>query len=522
MTRRPPTSWQLLNAALAAVALLLFARLALRHVGESYFLADQVDQLQKFEALLRLDPEGLWGPVMSGTTARALGPFGAFMFGLPVALGFGIDSVHAFTSLLLVIAAGIVFWQLARLGIVLGWIWLLAFTSMRMVWWNAAMLWVNTLLLPLGLLLLALLAATVRRPSVPKVTGITLVLMCALQQHLIALVGAPVLLVAIVRFWRWNAAPVATGNAVPASSLAVALPVSGNQLRRVLVAIGAVAAVGLLPYAIAEGRTGFRNTHAMFDHVDAAVHSSSEMGRQAAVDTLVLAMDPMGLSRSPGRAIVLGVLLSAAAMMLLVWRRQRRTPDADNAGIEASLWLVGTAVLCVGGQALFFLLMARPLNGLHYAMLLAPWYTVPPAALIAGLVPRRSSLIETSVATSLGLLTIALLVVRGPTLADRYAERTPWTYRAVVGALDSLCAGETVNTLEGQGLVNELTPSSDSVLRYVMRRGYARCRYDPASDVLIVANRTGTFDPSLESNGRLFVRERVVEPGLGRYRLAAP
>jgi len=522
VTRRPPTSWQLLNAVLAAVAFLLFARLALRHVGESYFLADQVDQLQKFEALLRLEPEGLWGPVMSGTTARALGPFGAFMFGLPVALGFGIDSVHAFTSLLLVIAAGIAFWQLARLDIALGWVWLVAFTSMRMVWWTAAMFWVNTLLLPLGLLLLALFAATVRRPSVPKVAGITLVLMCALQQHLIALVGAPVLFVAIVRYWRCNAAPMATEHAGPASSPAVPLPGSGKHRRRLPVAIGAVVAVGLLPYAIAEGRTGFQNTRAMFDHVDAAVRSSSEMGRQAAVDTLVLAMDPMGLSGSPGRAIALGVLMSAAAMMLLVWRRRRRTTDADDTRIEAPLWLVGTAVLCVGGQALFFLLMARPLNGLHYAMLLAPWYPVPPAALVAGLIPRRGSLIETSVVTALGLLTIALLVVRGPTLADRSIERTPWTYRAVVGALDSLCAGEAVNTLEGQGLVNELTPSSDSVLRYVMRRGYARCRYDPASDVLIVANRTGAFEPSIESGGKRFVRERAMQPGVARYRRVAP
>ena len=39
-------------------------------------------------------------------------------------------------------------------------------------------------------------------------------------------------------------------------------------------------------------------------------------------------------------------------------------------------------------------------------------------------------------------------------------------------------------------------------------------------DLLIVANRTGTFDPSIESDGRRFVRERVVEPGLARYRLA--
>jgi hypothetical protein len=150
---------------LAAIALALFARLTLRHVGESYFLADQVDQLQKFEALFRLEPEGLWGPVMSGTSAHALGPFGAFVFGLPVALGFGIDAVHTFTSLLLVMATAIVFWQLARLDAVLAWVWLIVFTAMQMVWWSGAMFWVNTLLLPLGLLLLAVFTAMARRPT---------------------------------------------------------------------------------------------------------------------------------------------------------------------------------------------------------------------------------------------------------------------------------------------------------------------------------------------------------------------
>jgi len=79
-----------------------------------------------------------------------------------------------------------------------------------------------------------------------------------------------------------------------------------------------------------------------------------------------------------------------------------------------------------------------------------------------------------------------------------------------------------IDTLRANSWVNALTPSSDSVLRYVMKRGYAACRYDPASTVLIVANRTGMFDPSIESDGRRFVRERVVEPGLARYRLADP
>src|SRR4051812_16884186 len=239
------------TAVLAGVAFVLFAQLALRHVGESYFLADQVDQLQKFEALLRLDPEGLWGPAMSGTAARALGPFGAVVFGLPVALGFGIDAIHAFTSLLLVVAAALAFWQLARLDVPMAWVWLIVFMAMRLVWGDAAMFWVNTTLLPLGLLMLALFAASVRKPTIVTLAGLTFVQMLALQQHLVAIVGVPVVLLATVFVLR------GAGS-------------TSRSRARVLVTVAVVIAAGLLPYAIAEGRTGFRNTRAMFTQIDAA------------------------------------------------------------------------------------------------------------------------------------------------------------------------------------------------------------------------------------------------------------
>jgi hypothetical protein len=50
-----------LHTVVTCAALLMFAWLTVRHVGESAFLEDQVDQLQNFESLLRLRPEGLWG-----------------------------------------------------------------------------------------------------------------------------------------------------------------------------------------------------------------------------------------------------------------------------------------------------------------------------------------------------------------------------------------------------------------------------------------------------------------------------
>ena len=61
-----------LHTVVTCAALLMFAWLTVRHVGESTFLEDQVDQLQNFESLLRQRPEGLWGAVMSGFWAVSL------------------------------------------------------------------------------------------------------------------------------------------------------------------------------------------------------------------------------------------------------------------------------------------------------------------------------------------------------------------------------------------------------------------------------------------------------------------
>ena len=75
-------------------------------------------------------------------------------------------------------------------------------------------------------------------------------------------------------------------------------------------------------------------------------------------------------------------------------------------------------------------------------------------------------------------------------------------YAAIVTALDDLCAGQPVQTLEGRGLVNDLTPSSDSVLQYVLKRGHTQCRYDARASVLISANREGLFDEAIDAAGK--------------------
>lgn len=502
MRLRPITTHksQVPIVALAAVALLLFALLTVRHVGESYFLADQVDQLQKYEAALRLEPDGLWGGVMSGTEARALGPFGALVFGLPVSLGLGIDAIHALTSLFLAIATGIAFWQLARLNQVLAWGWLIVFTAMRMVWWNAAMFWVCTLILPLGLLVLALFAANLRRPSTAKVAGIALILLLALQVHLAALVGVPILLIA---------AGIVLGHR----------PRQGGP-EFVLVMILGLIGLALLPYLLAEVKTDFRNTRAMFSHVESATRHGGREGTRAAAETLVLAADPMVLfPDNRAAALATGGAAALAALALLAWRR-RRLPETRLH--TAMTWLVATALMAAGGQALFFLVMARPLNGLHYAILLAPWYGVPAAALLAAAFPIDSHPAARVAAPALGVSAILLLLFAAPARADRFAELTPWNYRAILTALETLCAGEAVDTVEGPGLIDELTPSYDSVLRYLMKRGFSRCRYDPDADIVIAANRANAFDESIEWNGGRYTRERVLPPGLARYRRGPP
>jgi hypothetical protein len=445
---------------------------------------------------------------MSGTAARALGPVGALTFGLPISLGLGIDAIHASTSLLLVVATAIVFWQLARLNIVLAWSWLIVFTAMRMVWWDAAMFWVNTLLLPLGLLILVLFTACLRRPSPAQLAGLAFVLLLALQVHLVALVGLPILLIA---------GALVLGNRLQRGG---PLRDGDNKASRVPLILGlALIVVALLPYVVAEVATNFRNTRAMFSHIGSAAHSTGGEGLRAATETIVLATDPMALfPQHTTLGICVGGLTALAALVLLAWNRRRVAHPEERAQTDAITWLVLTAAVGVGGQALFFLVMARPLNGLHYAILLAPWYAIPAAALLAAVVSAPRERARAIASVVLGAIAVLLLIVRGPTLADRFAERTPWNYSAVITALDTLCEGQAVQTLEGPGLVDTLTPGYDSVLRYVMNRGFSRCRYDPMSDIVIAANRDASFEDAIELAGQRFTRERVMPPGVARYR----
>ena len=256
-----------------------------------------------------------WGARCREPTARALGPFGAIVFGVPVALGFGINAIHGLTSIFLVLAAALAFWQLARLDRTMAWAWLIVFTAMRMVWWNAAMFWVNTLLLPLGLLQLALFTAILRNPTSLKVTSMTLVLALALHVHLVALVGLPFLVLALV---------VSSRRGVRETESAP------RGVAHVIVALLLVAAV--VPYAAAEGQTDFRNTRAIVSHVDTTVRSGVEQGRSAALETLVLATDPASAAPAAPATTVIGAgaIVAFVALLLALVRRTRAASAEEH------------------------------------------------------------------------------------------------------------------------------------------------------------------------------------------------
>ncbi len=463
----------------------MFAWLTTRHVGEAAFLEDQVDQLQNFESLLRLQPEGLWGAIMSGTVppARALGPLGAMVFGIPVSLGLSIDAVHLVTSLLIAIATAVCFVALARLDAMVAWLWLLVFSATSVVWWNAAMLWSNTLLLPLGLTIAALAASCLRDPRRATLGWLAVTVLYALQLHLVAVVAVPIVAM------------------VGAVTFREARPVRGVHAW----AIVAAAVLAIAPYALAETMTGFANTHAIFGHLgSSAAGSPGDTG--SATMSLAIATDPTRLLDAIGLGVLPATIVGAALAIVALWWL-RGGP---------LFWLAACAAAGIAGQALFFLWMSRPFAGYHHVTLLAPFYAVVPAVLLRRGLFRSD--VPVRMACAVGGVVLALLIIVGPSLADRYAERTPWSYSRIRATLDALCNGIGVDTDEGQGFAALLNPQYDSVLRYMMKRGMTTCRYEPSSEVLIAVVRDGQYPATKTIARGTFYRELVLPPGIARYR----
>lgn len=466
-------------------ALVMFTWLTVRHVGDSAFLEDQVDQLQNFESLRHLRPEGLWGAIMSGTVpaARALGPLGAIAFGVPVSLGFGVDAVHVETSLLIAIATAVCFVAFSRIDALYAWVWLAIFSATSVLWWNAAILWSNTLLLPLGLTITALAASSLRDPSRATLGWLGVAVLYALQLHLVAIVAVPVVLI------------------VGAVTFRDARPVRGVHAWAIVVA----AVLAIAPYAVAEAMTGFANMRAITRHLgSSAVGSASDTG--SATMSLAIATDPTRLFDAIGLGVLPGAI-AGVAFMVTALRWLRTGP---------LFWLTVCAVAGITGQAAFFLWMSRPFAGYHHVTLLAPFYAVAPAVVL-----RRGlfqSEVPARVVYGAGAAVLVLLIVLGPVFADRDAEQTPWTFSRIRTTLEALCAGIPVETDEGQAFAAVLNPHYDSVLRYMMKRGMTTCRYEPSSAVLIAVARDGQYPASKTIGSSTFYRELVLPPGIARYR----
>ena len=474
-----------LHTVVTCAALAMFAWLTLRHAGESAFLEDQVDQLQNFESLLRLRPEGLWGAIMSGTVppARALGPLGAIAFGAPVSLGLGIDAVHIETSLLIAMATAVCFAALSRIDVIVAWLWLAVFAATGVVWWNAAMLWSNALLLPAGLTIATLAVSCLRTPNRATFGWLAVAVLYALQLHLVSVVALPI--VAIVGAVTYRAATPVT------------------RIHAWAIAVAAVLAIA--PYVTAEAMTGFANTRAIVGHLESpSVGSARDAG--SAVMSLAIATDPMRLLDAVGLGVLPAtVVFAALAIVALRWLRTGEL-----------FWLTVCAVAAIAGQALFLLWMSRPFAGFHHVTLLAPMYAVVPAVVLRHGLFRQPQ--PTRVVCAIGGMVLVLLIGAGPWLADRYAERTPWSYSRIRATLDALCGGLGVDTDEGPAFAARLNPEYDGVLRYMMKRQLTSCRYAPSSPVVIAAARDGVYPASKTLGGATLYREVVLPPGIARYR----
>jgi hypothetical protein len=505
-----------------ALALVVFAWLALRHVHESVFLEDQTDQLQNFEALVRvpaealatgrLEPNALLGPAMSDTrpTARALGPVGAIAFGLPVALGLGIDGIHVVTSLLIACATAITFVVLLRIDQAFAWLWFWIFSATGLVWWNAGLLWVNTLLLPAGLLLMAVAASCLWQPRLLKIAWLILIAAFAVQVHLAAVVATPlVATIALVTAWRVLRRE--SGR-----------PVFRPPPRRATLAVVVMTIAAFGPYLLAEGFSGFQNSRAMIGHLQQAAHDRP-LALDTAEQTLLMATDPThaltSLGLSNGIVITVGGSLAVFAVLSL-WRRRTVPPGPTDARDARSvlLWLTVGALVIIAAQAVFFALMRRPLASYHYVTLPTPFYAVVPAAFLrealARPLQRRRALI------ALACACVVFLVWTGPSRADRAMAPAMWSYRNIVSAINDLCDGGAADIAEGDGFAAVMNPRHDGVLRYLMKRKFADCRYEPGSAVLIAASRDGRFDDWRVANGHRYRRDTVRYPGIALYRRA--
>ena len=503
IARRPPAV-VLVQAVAAAATFVIFASLAVRHVGGSVFLVDQADQLQFFERFLRLEPYGLLGPVMTGPDppTRSAGPLGAWLFGIPVALGAGVDGVHAVTSIVMVLATLAAFVALASVDARLGWSWLLLVLANGIVWWNAGMLWANTLMLPAGCVLLACMAACLARPTFARWWSMWLAVLFAAHISLVAITALlPVAVVALrtgkAAWGRWPRPAV-----------------------RVLLAVVTLLAVG--PYVLSESMTGWANTRAMFAHADETRPRDAAAVVEYGLPVLQLAADPGWVMQRLGAGgwtpVAAGAVVALAALVLGALSLRTNRPETERRRDRAMLWLVVAAVVGIAGQAAFFVIENRALLSYHYVSMLLPLWAVPGAAAVAWLLAPASARVRDLAAVGLAAICVSVLWSNGAAWADRHFESTEWTFTNIAAAVDELCGpAGSARTIEGPGF-DSLMPGHDGVITFMMTRRLVDCRYDRAGGRGVAASREGHYGDAIQDDGGLFRLVKVTAPGIALYR----
>jgi hypothetical protein len=211
-----------------------------------------------------------------------------------------------------------------------------------------------------------------------------------------------------------------------------------------------------------------------------------------------------------------------AVVAFVAWLLLRQTDDAlRKPARDAIFWLVAFSITGVIGQAAFFLLANRPILGLHYVTLLVPLYAIPAAAVIAVIAEGLPRHITPVAPVVLGATCLTLLLVRGSSLADTNWERTAWTFPHIVAGINAVCDGSTaVRTEEGPELTSPIA-GYDPVVKYLMTRRLVGCRYDAASDVLVVAQVDTAFPPTRTDGDGVFRLVRTTGPGIALYQRTA-
>jgi hypothetical protein len=469
-------------------------------VGHTYFLSDQVDQLQQLDLVLRGYSAGLYGPWWSGTAplVQGLGPLSGLAFGIPARLGLDPDQIHVvFIWSLLGSAAGFYAFT-RRLDPWLALLWTSLILASFTFWWAASLLWTNSLLVPLGLLFAAGVVAYARRPDAN--TAMWLLLLVWLGWHIHSTPGIMFLLVIAIAWdvWRrWRAG-------------AVRLRASWQTL------LGLVLVVG--PYVVAEALTRGRNTRAIVANLvrrgprEGAVRGARESveGALRLLGVPLFPHDGPTWSRIVGWAVVTALLatwLVLCGRALPRLRRGREVPE-DRLALAALLVLVG--------QTAFFVAVNRGILSWHYLLYGLPWMTLAAALAVRHLAARLGP--------AAPILMVALSVAvfaHGFWRADGWYETTDWNFRNMRSGMARACADHPRIRLSEAGGFAAYHPAMESVLEYLAHRWVPACRIQADAPVLVQPDRAGAFPEALRAQGLDWRRIEVIRPGLGIY-LRAP